>query len=86
MTIHFITILWKVAENQEVHSGYCFRGSVLSRLGFLYAYRTEFHDYHHEHPYKHGQYGKPVYWDYWLHTCDDYLLDLKAKGKRAMEW
>jgi sterol desaturase/sphingolipid hydroxylase (fatty acid hydroxylase superfamily) len=86
MAIHFVTIVWKVAENQEVHSGYCFKGSLLSRLGLLYAYRTEFHDYHHAHREKKGSYGKPVYFDFWLKTCDDYLLELKEQGKKPFAW
>jgi len=85
MTVHFVTILWKVAENQEVHSGYCFRGSLLSRLGLLYADRAEFHDFHHSNPYK-GNFGKPVYFDYLFHTCDDFILQLKEKGKKPLAW
>lgn len=86
MTLHFVTILWKVAENQEVHSGYSFRGTRLSKLGFLYAYRTEFHEFHHLHPGLKGSYGKPFYFDYWLRTCDDFLIHQARNKKDALNW
>jgi len=82
--VHLVTIVWKVSENLEVHSGYCFRGSWLNRLGLLHSARTEMHDFHHTHPGSRGPYGKPLLFDYIFHTADDWVTFLAKEGRDPM--
>jgi sterol desaturase/sphingolipid hydroxylase (fatty acid hydroxylase superfamily) len=86
MTVHFITIVWKTSENMEVHGNYNFTGSLFSRLGLGYARRHEIHDFHHANPSVRGCYGKPVWADALMGTCDDYLVHLHKQGRHLMDW
>jgi sterol desaturase/sphingolipid hydroxylase (fatty acid hydroxylase superfamily) len=49
-------LAWRTTETYECHSGYCFRGTFLDRIGLLNASLTEHHDIHHLQPHM-GFYG-----------------------------
>ena len=83
MVMHIVTILWKMQESCETHSGYSFRNTWLSKLGFLNAYRTEFHDFHHSHNV--GTYGLNLFMDFWQGTCDEFLIYQDKRGKSILD-
>lgn len=70
--VMMVTWLWaRLWETFESHSGYCFAGSLLGRLGLLHGKRARFHDFHHTH--NTGNYGGCVFMDALFHTMDPYL-------------
>eukprot|EP00919_Chromeraceae_sp_WS-2016_P010061 GHVR01023615.1.p1 GENE.GHVR01023615.1~~GHVR01023615.1.p1 ORF type:complete len:324 (+),score=48.30 GHVR01023615.1:53-1024(+) len=40
-------LVWRTEETYESHCGYCFLGTVLSRVGLLNGKKAANHDYHH---------------------------------------
>ena len=82
MTMHFVTIMWHMSEAFEAHSGYSFRGSWLSDIGLLHAYRTELHDFHHTH--NNGAFGNNVFMDYLCGTCDEFLKAQTKAGRKVL--
>lgn len=66
---------WRTFESLEAHSGFCFKGSVLSKLGFLHQRQAQFHQYHHTHNI--GNYG--LEWtDRLFGTCAPYMAHRRS--------
>ena len=43
----YIWLAYRLEETYEVHSGYCFHGTLLHKLGLTNADQAAFHDFHH---------------------------------------
>jgi methylsterol monooxygenase len=69
--ILLVWMLQRLFETYESHSGYCFKGSILSRVGLLNAHRAEFHDFHHT--VNKGNYGTHLFLDHLLQTMTPFL-------------
>ena len=65
--LHFLG--WRVYTGMEGHSGYCFRGSWLHRLGLTNADDAAYHDCHHT---TWGNFG--TYYLDWLFSTQDYWV------------
>ena len=63
-------LLVRLWETYESHSGYCFKNTLLAKIGLLNSYGAEFHDFHHRNNI--GNYGAP-YLDYLFGTQDSFL-------------
>lgn len=83
MVCYVVYVMWRISQTYEVHSGYAFRGTLLSRLGLLNAHRSEFHDFHHTHPT--GSFGEHLFMDYLCRTCDGYVAHLHALGRKPLD-
>jgi sterol desaturase/sphingolipid hydroxylase (fatty acid hydroxylase superfamily) len=47
LSVWLVWFSWRTYESLEAHSGYSFRGSLLSRLGLLHQRQARFHQFHH---------------------------------------
>ncbi len=45
--VWLVWLSWRLEQTFEAHSGYCFKDSVLHRLGLTHADEAAFHDHHH---------------------------------------
>jgi hypothetical protein len=79
MVTYVVYVIWRISQTYEVHSGYSFRGTFLSKIGLLNAHRAEFHDFHHTHPT--SNFGENLFMDYIFGTCDSYILHLRKDGR-----
>jgi sterol desaturase/sphingolipid hydroxylase (fatty acid hydroxylase superfamily) len=61
---------WRLEETFESHSGYCFAGSWLHKLGLTNADNAAYHDHHHV--VNRGNFGDPLS-DYVMGTNDAWL-------------
>ena len=66
----WIWIGLRLRQTYEAHSGYCFHGTLLDRLGFLCCDAAVFHDHHHT--VNKGNFGS-TYVDYIFGTSDYYF-------------
>lgn len=68
-----VYLCWRLWRTYEVHSGYCFKGTLLSSLGLLHAWGAEYHDFHHTH--NDGNFGGPgnALWDHLMGSEDAFL-------------
>ncbi|GET93331.1 hypothetical protein, unknown function [Leishmania tarentolae] len=74
----FMTWMWaRLWETYEVHSGYCFSGTWLGKLGLLHGHRARFHDFHHTHNV--CNYGTGIFMDALFNTMDPYLIYLYSQ-------
>lgn len=74
-----VWLAWRLIETYEAHSGYCFSGSVLGRLGLLHGSGAAHHDFHHTS--NSGNFGFSVT-DGLFGTMDAYV----AAGGEAGQW
>ena len=74
----FVWILARSFETFEAHSGYCFHGTLLQRLGLLHSSHQAFHDFHHT--INKGNFGTSLLWDYLLGTDSLYVSKLASGG------
>ncbi len=44
---HFVTQFLRLQQTYETHSGYCFKGTFLDKIGLAHANQGAHHDYHH---------------------------------------
>jgi sterol desaturase/sphingolipid hydroxylase (fatty acid hydroxylase superfamily) len=65
-------LIWRLETTYEDHSGYCFRGSWLDKLGLLHSDSADFHDFHHTD--NRGNFGFEIQ-DYLFGTMDSYLKE-----------
>ncbi len=76
--LYLVWIAWRMWEATEIHSGYCFEGTLLSQLGLLCSEASLFHNDHHA--VNSGNYGT-----HWLRldgifgTCDVFFRDHAGK-------
>lgn len=75
-------LAWRTSETYECHSGYCFKGTWLDKLGLLNANLTEHHEFHHT--VNKGNYGTEVT-DMLFGTMATYLSHKKAARERRRE-
>lgn len=80
-----VTIMWVVLRSWqtfETHSGYCFAGSLLDKLGLAHSRGAAHHDFHHSKNI--GNYGEGEYMDYLFGTLTAYvnagMMDGYRKG------
>jgi len=76
----FVLLVWiviRLNETYDGHSGYCFAGTWLSRVGLLHT-STGYHDYHHTFSFR-GNFGHPLL-DYCCGTMDYWLKDGGSTG------
>ena len=66
-----VWLVMRIWETYESHSGYCFKKTVLAKIGLLNSARAEFHDFHHTANV--GNYGTKLFLDRLLRTQDEYL-------------
>lgn len=59
----------RLRETYEAHSGYCFDGTLLDRMGLMHCNNAVHHDHHHS--CNQGNYGA-LYLDYLFGTMDAY--------------
>ncbi len=57
MDLHawWVYLFWRLWRTYEVHCGYSFKDTWLSRIGLLHSYGAIYHDFHHTH--NAGNYG-----------------------------
>lgn len=66
-----LTLFWiqcRLYQTYETHSGYCFYGTWLHKIGLTYAEGAAYHDFHHTG--NRGNFGGPEYLDYFFGTLD----------------
>jgi len=76
----FVLLIWlsmRLHNTYDGHSGYCFSGTWLSKVGLLSA-ASGYHDYHHTYSFR-GNFGHPVL-DYLFGTMDYWLQGGGDKG------
>eukprot|EP00759_Apiculatamorpha_spiralis_P049434 PhF_6_TR44253/c0_g1_i2/m.68095 len=73
--VWFTWLSWRLYQTFEAHSGYCFRGSLLQKIGLTFSQSAIFHDYHHSE--NKGNYGSPMT-DYLGRSMDSYLIRYKG--------
>ena len=69
-----ILLAWlinRLQQTYEGHSGYCFYGTFLHRIGLTNAEAAAYHDYHHTG--NRGNFGGPMYLDHFFGTMDAWL-------------
>lgn len=75
MGSHFcVLLMWlinRLQQTYEGHSGYCFYGTFLHRIGLTNAEAAAYHDYHHTG--NRGNFGGPAYLDHFFGTMDAWL-------------
>lgn len=76
-----VWLIWRTQDSAEHHSGYCFKGTLLHRLGLLNAERTEFHDWHHTHPHS-GNFGTHLGLDFLMRTSDSWMIELQRRREK----
>jgi len=69
--ILLVWLAWRLENTYEGHSGYCFKGTLLNKIGLLHANQAPHHDFHHTHNV--GCYSS-IFWD-WV----DGTLDAREK-------
>ena len=65
-----VIVIWlalRLRETYEAHSGYCFQGSIMDKLGLMNSNNAIHHDHHHTA--NQGNYGS-LYLDYVFGTMD----------------
>jgi len=67
--------LWATYES---HSGYCFYGTLLHRIGLTFSGNTAYHDFHHTG--NQGNFGGSAYLDHMFGTMDAWLKLGGAEG------
>lgn len=67
--------LW---NTYETHSGFCFYGTWLHRIGLTYSDKTAFHDFHHTG--NQGNFGGAAYLDHLFGTMDAWIKIGGAEG------
>jgi hypothetical protein len=45
--LFFVWLTYRLKQTYEAHSGFCFRGSLLWKLGLSNADAAAYHDFHH---------------------------------------
>merc|ERR1712054_51754 len=76
----FVLLIWitvRLFETYDGHSGYCFAGSWLSRIGLFHT-SSGYHDYHHTYSFR-GNFGHPLL-DYCCGTMDYWVRDGGTAG------
>lgn len=72
---HFSLVLsWlvnRLQQTYEGHSGYCFYGTFLHRIGLTNSDAAAYHDYHHTG--NRGNFGGPAYLDHFFGTMDAWM-------------
>jgi methylsterol monooxygenase len=72
---HFaVWLVWlavRLEQTYETHSGYCFYGTWLWRIGLTNAEGCAYHDYHHTG--NRGNFGGPAYLDHLFGTMDAWV-------------
>ena len=76
--IVFAWIAIRLQQTYEVHSGYCFRGSLLYKIGLTNSDGAAYHDFHHTK--NSGNFGGGMYLDYFFGTMDSYVKIGMAEG------
>lgn len=74
----FTWIAVRLQQTYEVHSGYCFRGSFLHKIGLTNSDGAAYHDFHHTK--NSGNFGGGMYLDYFFGTMDSYVKIGMAEG------
>ena len=69
--VWFVWLLIRLEETYEGHSGYCFYGTWLHRIGLTNSEGTAYHDFHHTG--NRGNFGGPQYLDHFFGTMDAWL-------------
>lgn len=70
--VWFVWLMARLHQTYEGHSGYCFYGTFLHKIGLTYSEGAAFHDFHHTG--NRGNFGGPVYLDYFFGTMDAWFL------------
>lgn len=83
---HFLIFLvylgCRLESVYEGHSGYCFYGTWLHKLGLTYAEQTAYHDFHHTK--NSGNFAAP-YLDYFFGTMDAWIEVGGVEGYLALK-
>ena len=66
-----VWLLMRMWQTYEVHSGFCFRGSLWDKLGLSHARGTAHHDFHHT--VNVGNFGEGEYLDYVFGSMRPYM-------------
>ena len=45
--VFLVWLAWRLEETLEAHSGYCFAGSWLHKIGLTNSDQAAYHDHHH---------------------------------------
>lgn len=69
--VWFVWLLCRLEQTYEAHSGYCFYGTTLWKIGLTNAEHCAYHDYHHTG--NRGNFGGPVYLDHIFGTMDAWV-------------
>ena len=73
--VFVVWMAWRLQQTYEAHSGYCFAGSWLHRLGLTNSDSAAFHDHHHL--LNKGNFGGEL--TDWLHGTADSWYDMGGK-------
>lgn len=75
--VFFVWLAWRLEQTYEAHSGYCFHGTFLHRIGLTNADSTAFHDFHHTE--NKGAFGSE-FTDHFFGTMDRWIQVGRAEG------
>lgn len=73
----FVWLAWRLEQTLEAHSGYCFHGTWLHKIGLTNADSTAFHDHHHTA--NKGSFGCE-FMDWCFGSMDAWLAVGRAEG------
>jgi sterol desaturase/sphingolipid hydroxylase (fatty acid hydroxylase superfamily) len=71
--IWLVWMSYRLIQTYEAHSGYCFYGSLLHRIGLTNSESAAFHDFHHTGNRGNFGFGPPSYLDHCFGTMDAWL-------------
>lgn len=75
--IWFVWLSWRLYQTYEAHSGYCFYGTILHKMGMTYSNAAAYHDHHHTH--NQGNFGAE-WLDWTFGTMDVWVRDGEYEG------
>jgi len=75
--IYYVWMVRRLIDTYEAHSGFCFSGTLLHKIGLSHSEMAAFHDFHHTK--NHGNFGSP-FTDYLFGTMDAWMQLGAFKG------
>lgn len=75
--IYYVWMVYRLINTYETHSGFCFYGTFLHKIGLTNSEIAAYHDFHHTK--NHGNFGSP-FMDYLFGTMDAWMQLGACKG------
>jgi len=76
--IYYVWVVTRAFNAYESHSGFCFYGTLLHKIGLTHSEDAAWHDFHHTK--NHGNFGPSPFTDYLFGTMDAWIQQGGCEG------